>query len=89
VKVVDGLTAEQRAQLQKLEATAREIAWYLDKKLNPDMTTPADREHRNTGFGLLVFPLGDKGAATWISNSDRGDMIKAVEEWLAHAKGRS
>jgi len=89
MKVEDRMTPAEREALRKLEQQARELAWDLDKRLNPDMTDPRDSAHRSTGFALLMFPFGDSGHATWISNADRGFMIKAVEEWLRKASGRS
>lgn len=90
MKVEDGMTPELRALQAELEAQARDLAYELDRILNPDMVTPQDTERRSVGFGLLMFRFGDPPQpATWISNSDRGDMIRAVEEWLERAKARS
>lgn len=83
MKVEDGMTPEQRAQQAKLKGHARDIANMLDCALNPD-------GRHGVGFALLLFSFGDPPQpATWISNSDRGDMIRAVEEWLARAKART
>lgn len=89
MKVEDGMTPEQRAALANLEEQVRELAGYLDVKLNPEMTGPRDAEHRTIGFALLLFPFGEHGAATYVSNGDRGDMIRAIEEWLKHARRRT
>lgn len=34
------------------------------------------------GFGLLMFTLGEGGTMTWISNANREDMLKAMQEFL-------
>lgn len=45
------------------------------------------REHgKRVGFAVFVFDFGDTGDLAYISNSSRDDMIKAVEEWLVHAR---
>lgn len=75
------------AEVERLKARGRELARDLDKKLNPEMTSPTDRAHRTAGFAMLLFEFGDTGDVTWISNANRGDMIKVVEQWLQHAKG--
>ena len=89
MKIEDGMTPEQRATQARLESEARHIARVLDKALNPDMLGPRDTERRTVGFALLIFAFGEPPQpATWISNADRGDMIRAVEEWLERAKAR-
>jgi hypothetical protein len=90
MKIEDGLTPAQRKEQERLETQARDIAHALDRALNPDMIDPRDRERRGTGFALLIFAFGEPPQpATWISNSDREDMIRAVEEWLERAKART
>lgn len=84
------MTPAQRDEQTRLEEEARELAVLLDHGLNPEMSGPGDTKHRTTGFALLIFAFGNPPQpTTWISNSDRGDMILAVEEWLARAKARS
>jgi hypothetical protein len=83
MKIEDGMTPEQRALQQGLEEQARDIAGMLDHGMNPT-------GERKVGFALLMFAFGDAPQpATWISNADRGDMIRAVEEWLERAKART
>lgn len=77
---------DKSADIEALKARAREIAWTIDRLLNPGMADPSDAAHRTNGFAMLVFPFGGPGDATWISNADRADMIKAVKEWLKHAE---
>lgn len=81
--IEDRTTPEQDSTQRQLEAKAREIAKALDYALDND---PRDRK---TGFALLLFAFGDPPQpATWISNAERADMIRAVEEWLEKAKAR-
>lgn len=41
------------------------------------------------GFVLLVFPLNDAvGRMNYISNAERGDVVKAMVEFIAHSEGR-
>lgn len=34
------------------------------------------------GFGLFLFTFGDAGTMAWISNAQRSDMVKALQEWM-------
>jgi GH24 family phage-related lysozyme (muramidase) len=87
ITVENIMTPEQENKQRELEQQAREIAQALDRGLNPH-AVPG--QNQGTGFCLLIFEFGDPPQpATWISNANRGDMIKAVEEWLAHAKQRA
>lgn len=38
------------------------------------------------GFCLLVFPFGPNGNTNYISNANREDMIKTLEEFIVSAK---
>lgn len=93
MKIEDGMTPAQRAEQARLEEAARKTASLLDRMLNPqtpqEIAVGAER-NRTTGFALLMFAFGEPPQpATWISNADRGDMIRAVEEWLERAKART
>lgn len=35
------------------------------------------------GFALLVFTFGGGGTMTYISNAQRADMVKAMQEFIA------
>lgn len=54
----------------------RELAKLLDNYFKP------------MGFALLVFPLGDAkdGRMNYISNAQRPDMVKAMEEFIEKNK---
>lgn len=72
------------AILRTLEARAREIGRGLDDALNP--TNPATgRRVRKQGFALLLFSF-DGPELTWLSNADREDMIRLLEEILQKFK---
>lgn len=89
IEVEDGMTPQQRALQAKLEAQARDLAGMLDVGMNPGMRHPRDVDRRTVGFALLLFQFGEPPQpATWISNAEREDMIRAVEEWLERVKAR-
>lgn len=81
---VEGLNDDQQTTLRAIEAKARGIASALDQALNGKR---GPEEERKYGFALLLFEFGDPPEpATWISNGNREDMIRAVEEWLEKAR---
>lgn len=42
------------------------------------------------GFALLVFPLGENdGRMNYVCNCERGDMLTAMREFIAHNEGRA
>lgn len=41
---------------------------------------------KELAFALLVFPIGEPGIANYISNANREDMIKAIEETVERLK---
>jgi hypothetical protein len=40
------------------------------------------------GFALFVFPFGEGGRISYISNSDRADMLATLKEFIAKSEGR-
>lgn len=56
--------------LQKLEAIAQAIA----QRVGPAF------DAAGAGFALLGFTFGEGGWATWVSNAERPDMIRALRE---------
>lgn len=34
------------------------------------------------GFALIMFDFGKDGHLTWISNADRDDMLRALQEFM-------
>lgn len=34
------------------------------------------------GFALLLFTFGEGGTMTWISNAEREDMLKSLQEFI-------
>lgn len=63
----------------RLERSASGLASLLDTKIN---TLAGER----VGFALLLFdfvPTGQEGWMTWISNAQRADMLRTLEEMVA------
>jgi hypothetical protein len=60
---------------RKLRETNREIADSLATALPP-----------GTGFLLMTFPFGGNGPVTYVSNADRGCMIKTLSDYLEKLK---
>lgn len=42
---------------------------------------------KGTGFALLVFDFGEGGHMTYVSNSQRRDMVKALREMITKLEG--
>lgn len=59
-----------------LNSAAKRVGRLIGAELPPDV-----------GFALLLFNFGRGGFLSWISNAERGDMIRAVKEWLQSAFG--
>ena len=68
------------SQLRYLESKAREIAKLLDKAVNKG-------QPRRYGFTLLLYSF-EGPELTYISNSNRDDMIKTMKELLARWEAR-
>lgn len=66
-------------RMRKLEKTAREIGAILGHAI--DAHEMNDGEHY--GFALFVFAFGERGEMTYISNSNRADMVKMLLEFIA------
>jgi hypothetical protein len=62
-----------------IKDTLRQIAKMLDGAI----TDACEKEGkgRRLGFGLFIFEFTGP-AFFWISNADRGDMRKALREWM-------
>lgn len=76
--------------LSELERRAQSMAQTIDAVLNPPLTklplgSPlrlAMKGPRRIGFVLWLFDFGQSGFATYVSNAEREDMIKALKEML-------
>lgn len=56
------------------------VGKVVDNLLNEDGS-------REIGFALFVFPTGGgERTAKYVSNCERMDMLKAIQEWLDQAK---
>ncbi len=56
---------------ENVQKTLQEMAQQTDILLPPGW-----------GFGLFVFTFGEGGTLAWISNAQRGDMVKTLQEWM-------
>ena len=69
---------------EKYRAMLNSIAQVLDETFNPDMP------FRKVGFALLLFDFEtsgtEQGRLNYVSNAQRKDMIKALEEFIGYAK---
>lgn len=58
-------------EIQSLNEKLQDIAEKVDTEL-PE----------GTGFAILVFPLNIEGRLFYMSNSNRDDVAKAMQEWI-------
>lgn len=72
----------QAHQADDLRALGRRI----DAFLNP---LKAMTGHQTTGFCLLMFDFGKTGRMNYLSNADRGDMLKALKELIANIEAHT
>ena len=54
----------------------RELAHLIEEKI------------KGYGFALFVFPFSESGISNYISNAQRDDMIKALEEKISIFKNK-
>lgn len=69
-------------QRKDLDRVCREIAPRLDATLHAQVG-------ERMGFALLIFNFGEPGEdeyVAYVSNTQREDMIKAIEQFLARQK---
>lgn len=60
--------------LGKMEETGREIGHVIGAAID------AKHGKGKVGFALLLFDFNAKGHLTYISNAQRDDMVKALQE---------
>ena len=72
------------AVLRNLEAKARSLGRTLDDTINPSNPATGKRDRKN-GFTLLLFSF-EGPELTWISNAEREDMIRLLDEILLKMK---
>jgi len=53
-----------------------------------DLAQMIQKRTQGLGFALLVFPFNAPGISNYISNAERKDMIKALEETLRRWKNK-
>lgn len=72
------------AILRNMESQARSLGRTLDNTINPPNPATGNRD-RKKGFALLLFSF-DGPELTWLSNAEREDMIRLLEEILLKMK---
>lgn len=72
------------AILRGLEAKARSLGQTLDDAINSPNPATSNWDRKN-GFALLLFSF-DGPELTWLSNAEREDMIRLLEEILLKMK---
>ena len=65
------------AKLRSMEASGREIA----KSLERAFAQWKEQGGEKWGFALMIFSF-DGPEFTWISNTQRADMVKAMQEFI-------
>ncbi len=65
---------------EQLEQSARRLAQAIDEALNEK------RQQGRVGFALFLFDFGEGGNLSYVSNAQRADMVKNVEEWLGRQR---
>jgi hypothetical protein len=65
-------------KIRSMEAAAREIA----KSLGRAFESFHDGDDEKWGFALMIFSF-DGPEFTWISNAQRADMVKAMQEFIS------
>jgi hypothetical protein len=67
-------------EMQRLEIKGQSLAVLIDSLLNKRNLATGSVE-RKYGFVVMLFPFHKHGL-TYISNAERDDMVKALEELL-------
>lgn len=68
-------------KMRRMEACSREIATHLQTAF--DMWAALGRDNEKWGFALFIFSFSG-AELTYISNAQRGDMVKMLMEFLTH-----
>ena len=71
-------TSEERAHRLALERQCATIGRAVGDQLRP-----------GTGFALFFFDFGPNGAMAYVSSADRGDVVRALKEFIAREENRS
>jgi hypothetical protein len=66
----------EAAQLRAMEATGRHIAAAIERACKTMSGS------NKWGFALMIFSF-DGPEFTWISNAQRADMVKAMQEFIS------
>lgn len=54
----------------------------LGEKLQDIAEKVKEELPENTGFAILCFPFHTNGRLFYMSNADRNDVAKAMQEWI-------
>jgi hypothetical protein len=65
------------SDFRQMEAVSREIGNRIGKIIEKY----SDTTGRKWGFALMIFSF-DGEEFTWISNAERADMVKAMQEFI-------
>ncbi len=63
-----------------------EILAERERLLRTSLSALLEVFPKDTGLALFAFDFGDGGHMSYVSNANRQDMIKSVQEWLDHAR---
>lgn len=66
-------------KIRMMEAAAREIAALLESGMDSFRAKSGDP--KRWGFALMIFSF-EGPELTWISNAERADMVKAMQEFI-------
>lgn len=65
-------------KIREMEQAGREIATVLERAIKSYQLSSGER----WGFGLFIFSF-EGPEFTWISNAQRADMVKTMQEFIA------
>lgn len=65
-------------KIRSMEAAGRDLAGVLERVLKQYFAKDGER----WGFALMLFSF-DGPEFTWISNAQRADMVKTMQEFIA------
>jgi hypothetical protein len=65
-------------KIRSMEAAGRDLAGVLERVLKEYFAKDGER----WGFALMLFSF-DGPEFTWISNAQRADMVKTMQEFIA------
>jgi hypothetical protein len=73
----DGMSTPQEAEDAKVVKDLQALGRHVDRQLP-----------YGWGFVVLAFPFGAGGRMNYISNANRGDIVRAMYEFIEATKGK-